>query len=64
LFVLVGLGFELKALLAKQVLLCLSHTSSAFGSGYFGDWGEGGGVSQLFAGIIFKLQSSQCQPSK
>jgi hypothetical protein len=34
----VGLEFELRALhLAKQVLYCLSHTSSPFCSGNFGD---------------------------
>jgi hypothetical protein len=33
-----GLGFELKALpVAKQVLYYLSHISSPFCSGYFGD---------------------------
>jgi hypothetical protein len=34
-FFLVVLGFEL--MLARQVLYCLSHTSSAFFPGYFGD---------------------------
>jgi hypothetical protein len=35
---LVGLGFKLKTSnLEKQVLYCLSHTSSPFCSGYFGD---------------------------
>jgi hypothetical protein len=34
----VGLGFWNRGFkLAKQVLCCLSHTSSLFCSGYFGD---------------------------
>jgi hypothetical protein len=41
-FFLVGLGFGLRP--AKQVFYCLSHTSSPFCSGYFGD-----GVTELFA---------------
>jgi hypothetical protein len=37
LFSLVGLGFEVRALLAKQALYCLSNTSSPFCCSYFGD---------------------------
>jgi hypothetical protein len=37
-FFLVGLGFEFRAShIAKQVLYCLSHTSSSFCCGYFED---------------------------
>jgi hypothetical protein len=36
---LVGLGFELR-LLAKQLIYHLSHTSSPFCSGYFGEVGS------------------------
>jgi hypothetical protein len=36
-FILAGLGFELHFRLAKQVLYDLSHTSSPFCSGYFGE---------------------------
>jgi hypothetical protein len=35
---LVGLVFELMALLAKQILFCLSYPSSPLCSGYFGGW--------------------------
>jgi hypothetical protein len=39
-FFLLGLGFELRALVfAKQELYHMSHTSSPFSSGYFGDGG-------------------------
>jgi hypothetical protein len=41
-FLLVRLGFELRALLATQMLHHSIHTSSPFCSGYFGD---GGGVT-------------------
>jgi hypothetical protein len=38
-FLLVRLGFELRALLATQMLHHSIHTSSPFCSGYFGDGG-------------------------
>jgi hypothetical protein len=43
--------------LVRQVLYHLSHTSSPFFSGYFGD----GGSHELFAWAGLKLQSSQSQ---
>jgi hypothetical protein len=48
----VGLEFELRASsFAKQGFYHLSHTSSSFCSGYFGD-----GVSELFAWAGLKLR--------
>jgi hypothetical protein len=46
-FVGVGLGFELSFIFAKQVLYYLSHTSSPFFSGYFGDGGIKNYLSRL-----------------
>jgi hypothetical protein len=49
-FFLVGLVFELRALhLAKQALYLLSHASSSFCSGYFGD----GGLANYVPGLAF-----------
>jgi hypothetical protein len=56
-FFLVGLGFELRAFApAKQILYCLSHTSSLFCSGYF----LGDGISQT---IFPELASNQNPPN-
>jgi hypothetical protein len=44
-------GREQDFLLAKQVLYCLSHTSSSFCSGYFGYFG----FRKLFAQVGLEL---------
>jgi hypothetical protein len=50
----VGLGFELgSVLVVKQVLYCLSHTSSPFCCGYFGD----GGLENYLPGLTSNLVS-------
>jgi hypothetical protein len=57
---LVGLGFALGIVLVKQVLYCLSHTSSPFCSDYFGD----GGLINYFSGVALSPDpSTLCLPS-
>jgi hypothetical protein len=60
LFIFVGLGFELRAsCLQKQILYCLSHTSSPFYSGSFED-----GVSQTVCWawtLILRISASQVE---
>jgi hypothetical protein len=58
-YFLVGLGFEVSFALAKEVLYCLSHTSSSFCSGYFG-----AGISQMIClgwphAMILQISASQ-----
>jgi hypothetical protein len=56
-------GFELwEFVLAKQVVCHLSHTSSSFCFGYFGDGSGGGGGGYLrnkFPGLSSNLKASQ-----
>jgi hypothetical protein len=59
---LLRLGFSPQGfMLAKQVLYHLSHISSPFCYGYFGD---GGGSLKLCAQVSLELQTSQSQPLK
>jgi hypothetical protein len=59
-------GLELRAS-HLQNSYHLSHTSSPFCSGDFGNWGGGGGKTEshkLFALASLEPQSSQSQPPK
>jgi hypothetical protein len=61
-FGLVGLEFELKQgfALTKQALYHLSHTSSPFCSGYFGD----GGLANYLLGLALNLDLLQISASQ
>jgi hypothetical protein len=60
-FFLVGLEFELSAYtLAKQVPYHLSHTSSPFYSGYFGDRGQVNGFPTPASSFMFFTSDVTC----